>query len=136
MAIGIEVDNIWTEIGAGSFLHAFFSTLSHRLEPDGWGSRFPTLMNELYQGRLPSGSAKIALTELQTAKQELKKFSPSQVIWDIENLDARPPWGDNISSDITDLSNYFVTSAGRDLFGVLEESLTWSAKKGKDIELK
>jgi hypothetical protein len=46
------------------------------------------------------------------------------VVWDIDNPEARPPWGDDISSDITDLSNYFVTSDGRDLFEVLDEAMS------------
>ncbi|MBE9175423.1 hypothetical protein IQ225_09140 [Synechocystis salina LEGE 06155] len=50
---------------------------------------------------------------------KLSKFSPDKVIWDIENLDIIPPWGNGISSDITDLLNYFVTSSGRDLIAVL-----------------
>jgi len=135
MTIGIKIGNTWTEIGSGSFLHAFFSTISQHLEPNGWGSRFPILIKELYHGRLSSKKAKTALVELQTAKKELKRFGPDQVIWDIENLDARPPWDDNISPHITDLSNYFVTSTGRDLFDVFEEVLALSAKSGKDIEI-
>ena len=34
-----------------------------------------------------------------------------------------PPWESNISADITDLSNYFVTSTGRDLISSLKEIL-------------
>ena len=31
--------------------------------------------------------------ELKEIKQELAKFPPSDVIWDIEDLSASPPWG-------------------------------------------
>ncbi len=40
-------------IGTADFLHASFSTVCGRLENEKWGSRFPHLMNELYQGVLP-----------------------------------------------------------------------------------
>lgn len=40
----------------------------------------------------------------------------SKVIWDIDDMTKMPPWGKNISKDITDLSNYFVTSDGKDFF--------------------
>ncbi len=32
----------------------------------------------------------------------------------IDDLFKQPPWGKNISNDITNLSNYFVTSDGED----------------------
>ncbi len=48
---------------------------------------------------------------------------PTESSGDNEDLQAKPPWGTNISPEITDLSNYFVTSDGRDLFEVLSEAL-------------
>ena len=40
-------------------------------------------------------------------------------MWYIEDISKQPPWGKNISSDITDLSNYIITSDGRDLISVI-----------------
>jgi hypothetical protein len=122
MGVGIRVGNIVDELGSGSFVHAFFSTVSAHCEPKGWGSRFPALM-QLYKGKLPAGLVEPAIGELRDAKRELSELAPSQVVWDIEDRKAQPPWGANISPSITSLGNYFVTSAGRDLFGVLEEAL-------------
>jgi len=68
MAVGITIGSITTEMGASSFVHAFFSTISAHCEPDGWGSRFPHLMNELYQGCLPHAHARAAMEELAQAK--------------------------------------------------------------------
>lgn len=56
-----------------------------------------------------------AITELETIRDELKKLPPSAVIWDYENMDKKPPWGDNISSSITDMGNYYVTNDGKDM---------------------
>ena len=44
-------------------------------------------------------------------------------IWDIEDLSKQPPWGNNISEEITDLSNYFVTSEGEDLITLFRHAL-------------
>ncbi|MEC0537344.1 Imm70 family immunity protein [Bacillus inaquosorum] len=57
----------------------------------------------------------------------MKEYSPSQVIWDIEDVSKRPPWGDNISEEITNSSNYFVTSDGEDFIKILKSAL----EKGK-----
>jgi hypothetical protein len=103
MAVGFRVGSIIDEIGTHDFLHAFFSTISHHLEPAGWGTRYPELMNELYQGRLERVHVEKALEDILDIQQKLTAFPPSAVIWDIENLEARPPWRGVISKDITDL---------------------------------
>jgi hypothetical protein len=135
VAVGIRVGSrVWT-VGTGDFLHAFFSTVSYRLEPAGWGSRFPALLNELYQGELPAGRAEEARRELDAVQLELEKHPPGDVVWDVEDLSRRPPWGDDISPDITDLGNYFVTQDGRDLFEVLREALAEAARTDASVTL-
>lgn len=99
------------------------------------GSVYPKLMEELYQGCLKNQDLNEGLEELRKVKKELKNFSPSYVIWDAEDLSLTPPWGNNISSDITDLSNYFVTSDGRDLISVLNEALEDAKEMHCDIEI-
>jgi len=111
-------------VGSPSFLHCFFSTVSANLETTGWGTRFPVLMNKLYQGNVSVAELPKLRNELNTVHKELKKYPPSKVVWDIERRELQPPWGDNISSHITDLSNYFVTSDGNDLFEILFKSIT------------
>ncbi|CAN2250210.1 immunity 70 family protein [Bacillus sp. LJBS17] len=127
MAVGFKVKYYWYQVGHGDFLHSFFSTVSYHLEEHGWGSKYPYLLNELYQGKLESKNIDSALEELEDIKEKLKEYTPSQVIWDIEDVSKRPPWGDNISEEITDLSNYFVTSDGEDFITILKSAL----KKGK-----
>jgi hypothetical protein len=135
MAIGLELGSITDEVGTSEFFHAFFSTISGNLEPRGWGSRFPNLLGKLYQGELTQDDAKPALSELGVITSELAKLPPSKVIWDIEHRDRQPPWGSKISTDITDLSNYFVTSTGRDLIGVLKEVLEELRDRGGSLKV-
>ena len=54
--VGFKVGCIWYEIGAASFLHSFFSTVAYNLECGNWGTRFPVIMNELYQGKLANAN--------------------------------------------------------------------------------
>ena len=122
MTVGIKVGSIIDEIGSAAFLFAFFSTISANLEQR-WGARFPKLLTVLYQGRLPQSDATAALTELGIVQDELAGLPAQRVVWDINDRTKMPPWGDDISSDITDLSNYFVTSTGRDLIETLREAL-------------
>ena len=121
MTIGIELGSITDEIGTSDFFFAFFSTISGNLEPKGRGSRFPVLMEKLYKGEVAQGDAVKALSELEIVNKELASLSVDKVIWDIQDRKKMPPWGNNISPDITNLSNYFVTSSGRDFMFSLKE---------------
>ncbi len=96
MTVGIKFHGITTEIGPGALLHALFSTISYHLEPSGWGTRYPNLMNKLYQGQLDGQDAAMALQELVDVKEKLKDYKPEQVIWDIDDLKAKPPWGTQV----------------------------------------
>ena len=66
----------------------------------------------------------------------LKAFIPDKVIWDIEDISKQPPWGDNISKDITNLSNYFITSDGEYFISVFFHALEKSKEVNSDIEIK
>lgn len=127
--VGFKVKFYWYQIGSGDFLHAFFSTVAYNLENMKWGSRFPVIMKELYQGHLPKEHVDAAIGELAVISAELRDLSPVHVIWDIEDLSKQPPWGNDISEDITDLSNYFVTSDGEDFLTILLHAL----EKAKDV---
>jgi len=135
LAVGFKIDFLWYQVGHGDFLHSFFSTISYHLEPNGWGSRYPYLMNELYQGKLSWKVIPKALTEVEEVRSKLKIFTPDKVVWDIEDTSKQPPWGQNISSTITTLANYFVTSDGRDLFEVLIMALKDAEYEKVDVEI-
>ena len=122
MTVGFKVGSITDEIGSSDFFHAFFSTIAVRLEL-AWGARFPVLMTKLYQGELRQEDAVLALGELATIQSELRAFPPSQIVWDNDDKSKSPPWGTEIAATITDLSNYFVTSTGRDLIETLREGI-------------
>ena len=136
MAVGFKVKFYWYQIGHGDFFHAFFSTVAYNLENGSWGSRFPVIMNELYQGKLERENIDTAIEELNIIRKELQKFSPEKVVWDIENLSKQPPWGNDISKDITDLSNYFVTSDGNDFLTVFSHALKKAKEVNTEIEIK
>lgn len=135
MAVGFSVGFFWYQIGSGDFLHCFFSTVAFNLENRHWGSRFPMIMNKLYQGSLESKNVSIALIELNTIKEELRTMPTNKVIWDIDDLEKMPPWGENISKGITDMSNYFVTSEGEDFLTLFKHALEKSQELGQPIEI-
>lgn len=135
MAVGFKVDFFWYQIGSGDFLHSFFSTVAYNLEKGKWGKRFPVVMNELYKGKIDNSKINKAIKEVKIIKKELKKYSPDKVVWDIDDLSKQPPWGNNISNDITDLSNYFVTSDGEDFITIFMNALEEAKEMDTSIEI-
>ena len=93
-------------------------------------------MNHLYHGELKNTQISAAINELEQITQELEKLPPDKVIWDIENLAAQPPWGTNISSDITNLANYFVTSDGEDFITIFNQALKKAEELNCGLEIK
>lgn len=135
MAVGFQVKFYWYEIGNGEFLHSFFSTVAYRLESGRWGSRFPIIMNDLYQGKMNQEDVDKAIEEWNGIQKELQAFAPDKVIWDFDDLSKQPPWGNDISEDITDLSNYFVTSDGKDFMTVFLHALEKAKEVDSDIKI-
>lgn len=131
--VSFRVGCMMYEIGTASFLHSFFSTVAYRLENNRWGSKFPVIMNELYQGKLSFENVPAAKEELTQIKKALTKLSPNKVIWDIEDLLKQPPWGDNISEEISSLGNYFITCDGRDFIEVFFMTLNAAIEIKKDV---
>jgi len=122
------------EVGAASFLHSFFSTISYHLEPRGWGTKYPELMTELHDtGQLSQEHASKVITDLHEIRAQLSRLSPERIIWTIDDLKMHPPWGDQMAPTITNLANYFITSDGQNLFDVLLAALEELSSKGEGV---
>jgi 2,3-bisphosphoglycerate-dependent phosphoglycerate mutase len=123
MGVHLRTSHFIYEVGSSDFLSSFFFTIECRLTKGLFGKKYPTVLKEFYSGRLSIESLTKAEIELKDIQKKLKKIDPSKVVWDMYDLTKRPPWGDDISDEITDLSNYFVTSDGKDLFEILFKAI-------------
>ena len=84
MTVGFQIGSSQEDIGASNLMHAFFSTIASHLEPQGWGSRYPELMNELYRGKLDQKHAAKALDDIAEIRAHFRSLTPTDVVWDIE----------------------------------------------------
>lgn len=135
MAVGILVDCFYYELGHSDFVHSFFSTISYHLEKEGWGTKYPLLMNELYNDKLNWEDVSVVKANLIEIEQELSKYSSEQVIWDIDDLSQKPPWGDKISPEVTSLANYFATTDGKTFFEVLHAAMDVAEEDQYDLKI-
>lgn len=92
-------------------------------------------MHDLYDGRVSYENVDKFDQELATIHRELKAFSPDQVVADMKEPSKKLPWGDDISKDITDLSNYFVTCDGKQLFDNFAKAIDCSRRLYMPIHL-
>ena len=136
MSVGFVVKYYWYQVGSSDFLYSFFSTVAYNLEEKKWGSKYPYIMLELYAGCLKKNHIKFAISELDALTKRLKDFDCSHVVWNFENLSLLPPWGNNISPDISDLSNYFVTSDGEDFLTIFRHALEKGLETDCDVLIK
>lgn len=133
--VGIKVGLRWYEIGSSSFLNSWFSSVNYHLENEDWGSKYPIIMDDFYMGKVSSALVDKFKKEVIETREKLRGYKPSQVIWDIDDLDKDPPWGSNISSDITSLGDYYVTSDGRDFYDILLQAIEISIENRYDISI-
>lgn len=133
MGASVYVGEESYSIGSYSFSNAFFSTISVYCEPNGWGASMPLLMKKLYFGDVSFMESKAVINELLRARAVLERHPPSDVVWNFEDRSIPSPFGDNLSSDITSLGNYFVTSHGQDLFETLINAFVKSYLKREDV---
>lgn len=117
LPVGINVNGLLTEIGSSELLEAFFATVGGRLEPEGWGSRFPELMEEFYEGRLASEQAPAVLGHLEQIAEELRQLPPGQAIFDHEFQDAPEPA--DVRGDAESLYDYFQARGNVPLVAVM-----------------
>lgn len=134
--VGLKTGPMFYKIGTGSFLHSFFSTIAYNLEETNWGKKYPLIMKELYNGELSSDKILDAEKELTEIKEAFEEYAPNCVIWDIDNLEMQPPWGDKIADRITNLSNYFYTSDGEDIFNLFRRAFNDSKQIKQSICIK
>ena len=111
MAVGFKVDIFFYETGHPDFYIAF-STMSYHTESEGWGTKYPLLMKNLYFDKLRWEDTEEALQNVEEIRKILSELPPAEVIWDIEHMEKQPPWGNKIPNKITSLANYHATPTG------------------------
>src|SRR5687768_9436364 len=127
----IEVAGKKFPIGEIQCVDAFFATISYRLEPDGWGSRFPITMDHLSEGRVGSGNAREALNELRIIEPELRALPKDKVIWDIQERSPRDDAFQPVNHSAANVYDYFITRSGKPILSALKEAIETSLRTGQ-----
>lgn len=135
MSVALKVGLRYYTVGTAGLLNSFFSTVFIRLENGNWGSRYPIIMNELYQGNVSVYNLKDCLLELQSIRIEFSKLSSYENVWNFEDLEESAPWGNQICSEITFLSDYFITVNGSNLLDMMIRVVEYAISVEKMVEI-
>ena len=95
-------------IGSPNILHSFFSNIAYHLEDKAWGSRFPKIMGELYNGKLEVDSLDEALQEVKQIEQELAQIPADKVIWDFDDLRKPFPKDKKFNPEADNLADFLL----------------------------
>lgn len=134
--VGIKLgSNSCFMIGTREFLYSFLSTIAYHLEKGRIGKKYFYITVKMCNDGLVGREVKFAKKELLEIQKELQKLSPDKIIWNLENISKTPPWGYDIADTITDLSNYFITSDGRNLIVLLIEVFNEAIEYKENIEI-
>jgi 2,3-bisphosphoglycerate-dependent phosphoglycerate mutase len=135
MAIHLTTSHSTFEIGSSDLLRSFFDSIDVHLTKGIFGSKYPAVLGKFQEGHLPLEDLDRAEEELKHIRKRLGKIAPDKLIWDKYDRSQRPPWGDNISAEITSLASYYVTADGEDLFEVLYQAIAQARKERSGITI-
>lgn len=122
-------------LGTADLVSSFFYTIAWRLEQKRWGSRFPVIMGELYEGILPYERLKQASSEMELIQEEMQYLPPSSGIWIYEIRSDPPPRDFGENKDATDLSEVFMTSIGRNMLSEFKTAIRVAMQYKEPVKL-
>jgi hypothetical protein len=132
--VDLYVGNTMWRVGQDDFLHSFFSTVAYQVEREGWGSRFPVLMKELYMGRLPKERVPKARQELEEVRAGLSGLQPADRVYSYDEPNEPTPWG--VPPGAATLADCFLSSSGKNLLDLLDRALDVSEEADADVEIR
>ncbi len=134
MVVGFSVDCFWHHVGRADALYSLFSTICLRLEDGKRGSKYPYIMNDLYNGKLENKFVDVAMNEVKEIKEGLKKLSFEDVVWDIEDLSMEAKFVYDVS-DKSSLLNFYINADRDNFIELLQKALETAKELDLDLTL-
>ncbi|HEY6253757.1 MAG TPA: Imm70 family immunity protein [Candidatus Angelobacter sp.] len=123
------------QIAPDHVLRALFATISYRLEPHGWATRFPAVLDHLQQGSLDPNRAEQAITELGQIEAELRSLPPDRVVWSMDDLRVRNDSRQPVNHKAKNVFDYFVARDGTPLINKLREIVIECRRQGRTVKV-
>ncbi len=105
------------------------------MEPGGWATRFPIVLDHLLAGRLTPEQADAAVTELARLGTELEALAPDLAVASLSDLAKVSASLIPVNHAASSLATYFVAVDGRPLLDVLREAALRAKASGRSVNL-
>ena len=120
-------------IGGSDTWQTLCSTIRYHLTPS--KKQIPNVFLFIEKGHCDSQDCLSTAREFNLVRDLLSRFEPNQIVYDDQNPNRQPPWGDKISPVITSCSNYLTTGNGDDLLAEIVKILTYAAYAKVSIDV-
>ena len=98
--------------------------------------QIPHVFTFIKEGHSNSQDCLSTAREFNLVRDLLSQFEPGQIIYDYNEPEKQPPWGDKISPVITSCANYLTTGNGDDLLAEIVKILTYAAYAKTSVDVK
>ena len=135
MTLGLRAGFRSYPIGRVSLLYALFSTIAVRLEGNDWGSHYPVIMKQLYNGWIEADEVSQGLVELNEIVRQLRYFEAADIVWDYEDRKKKPTatYRKHISG--LRLDECFITVRKENLLSVMVDACEYAIAIHRAVEI-
>lgn len=119
------------DIGGSDIWLSLYSTVEIRLGT--FKKSIPNVINFLETGKCDPKDALNCARQFNLLRDELSKYRPDQVIYDLNNLTKEAPWKEDLSPVVTSIANLYTTTDGKDLLFEIVSILTYSYYTREEI---
>lgn len=120
------------DVGNGSLWHALHSTAVFKISNDDI-DLLQFAMIFLDSSTCHRDDAQITARQMELLKKRLAKIPPNEVVYDMNDIRKKAPWGDFISESITSCADLFTTADGKNLLDEIITLLKYADKSNTDI---
>lgn len=133
MSVRLQVGETFFKVGTPLVLHGFFCSVGYHLEPIGWGSKYPALMHELYEGQLSVKSIEKAQKELTLIREKFRGLCVDEVVFDMEAGPGEGVNSEQLNAKAKNLEEFFLTQDKENFLDLLEKALESAKKQGEAL---
>jgi len=135
ISLFIRVSCFGFSLGAAESLESLLATIAYNLENRKWGSKYPIIMNDFYNGLIKKEQIEDALKELDTIESGLSKIKADQVVW-VKCKELRhPSIVNNINQYATNLAVYFKNPDGVNMITLIRNALKKGLNRNRDVTI-
>ena len=120
------------DVGNGSLWHALHSTAVFKISNDDYDiMQFAMIF--LASSTCNRDDAQITARQMELLKKRLARIPPTEVVYDMNDLRKKTPWGNFLSKSVTSCADLFTTADGKNLLDEIIALLKYADKNHTDV---